>query len=232
MGLPSRLARIGQRAASEVTSGMIVGLGTGSTATAFVVALGERVAGGLSITGIATSVETETLARSLSIPLAQLDDIDRINLCVDGADEIDPYLNVTKGRGGALLFEKLVARRADRYVIIASDEKLVDVLGARIPLPVEVVPMGWRHTAQELGRLGLVPELRKESSNLANPFRTDGGHYIVDCASDRIADPGELAGRIKAITGVVDHGLFVGMADLAMTVDADGEVTTHARPAG
>lgn len=220
----ARLDRIGAQAAGEVTPGMIVGLGTGSTATAFVRALGQRVAEGLSISGIPTSVETRNLARSLNIPLTDLDSVDTVDLCVDGADEIDPALNVVKGRGGALLFEKLVARRADRYLIIATEEKLVNQLGTRLPLPVEIVPLGWKHTARELDRLGLEPALRMSDET---PFVTDGGHYILDCETGGIQDASELASRIKAITGVVDHGLFIGMVDLAMTVDDSGRVTTH-----
>lgn len=223
-GTSSRLERIGAQAAGEVKPGMVVGLGTGSTASAFVRALGQRVAGGLRITGIPTSVETETLARGLDIPLADLNAVDSIDLCVDGADEIDPALNVTKGRGGALLFEKLVARRADRYIIIATDEKLVNRLGTKLPLPVEIVPLGWKHTARALERLGLRPALRERDGE---PFVTDGGHFIVDCETGGITDAPGLAARIKQVTGVVDHGLFIGMADLAMTVDAGGRVTTH-----
>lgn len=225
----SPLERIGAQAAGEVKPGTVVGLGTGSTATAFVRALGERVAGGLRIVGVPTSVETETLARGLGIPLTTLNAVDSIDLCVDGADEIAPDLSIIKGRGGALLFEKLVARRADRYLIIASDEKLVDRLGTRLPLPVEIVPMGWKHTARELERLGLVPELRTRDDG--EPYLTDGGHYIVDCITGGVQDPRALATRIKLITGVVEHGLFIDMADLAMTVDAEGRVTTH-EPAG
>ncbi len=225
----ARLDRIGAQAAGEVKPGSVVGLGTGSTASAFVRALGERVAGGLTITGVATSIETEELAQSLGIPLTRLNEVDSIDVCIDGADEIAPDLSVVKGRGGALLFEKLVARRADRYIIIATAEKLVDTLGTRLPLPVEIVPMGWKHTARELERLGLGPELRMGDGD--EPFVTDGGHYIVDCVTGGIDDPASLATRIKLVTGVVDHGLFIDMADLAMTVDDEGRVTTH-EPAG
>lgn len=225
----SRLDRIGAQATDEVSPGMIVGLGTGSTASAFVRALGQRVAEGLSITGIPTSVETETLARRLNIPLTELDAVDTVDLCIDGADEIDPALNVVKGRGGALLFEKLVARRADRYIIIATEEKLVNQLGTRLPLPVEVVPLGWKHTARELERIGLQPVLRASDDT---PFVSDGGHYILDCETGGIENARELASRIKAITGVVDHGLFIDMVDLAMTVDDAGRVTTHESSAG
>jgi ribose 5-phosphate isomerase A len=224
MQATSRLDRIGAQAAGEVKPGMIVGLGTGSTASAFVRALGERVAEGLRFTGIPTSVETETLALGLGIELTDLNAVDAIDLCVDGADEIDPALNVVKGRGGALLFEKLVARRANRYIIIATDEKLVNRLGTKLPLPVEIVPLGWKHTARELERLGMAASLRMQGDA---PFITDGGHYIVDCETGDIDDARVLAGRIKAITGVVDHGLFIDMVDLAMTVDEAGNVTTH-----
>jgi ribose 5-phosphate isomerase A len=232
MQATSRLDRIGAQAAGEVKPGTIVGLGTGSTATAFVKALGERVAEGLAITGVPTSIETANLATSLGIRLTTLEDVDRLDLCIDGADEIAPTLDVTKGRGGALLYEKLVARRADRYIIIATDDKLVDRLGTRLPLPVEIVPVGWKHTARELERLGLAPALRMHQSGEAGrPFVTDGSHYILDCETGGIDDPRTLAASIKAITGVVDHGLFIDMVDLAMTVDAEGQVTTH-EPAG
>ena len=225
----SRLDRIGAQAAGEVKPGTVIGLGTGSTASAFVRALGVRVAGGLKMVGVPTSLETEELARSLDIPLTTLNAVDSLDLCVDGADEIAPDLSVVKGRGGALLFEKLVARRANRYIIIATAEKLVDTLGTRLPLPVEIVPMGWKHTARELERLGLGPVLRTGDGDEA--FVTDGGHNIVDCATGGIDDPHSLATRIKLVTGVVDHGLFIDMADLAMTVDDEGNVTTH-EPAG
>lgn len=224
MDTAQRLERIGSQAAGEVRPGTIVGLGTGSTAAAFVDALGARVAGGLRVTGVATSFATAEQARLLGIPLTSLDDIDRLDLCVDGADEIDPQLNLIKGRGGALLFEKLVARRATRYLIIAAEDKLVDRLNTRLPLPVEIVPLGWRHTARELERLGLTTDLRRAGEA---PYVTDGGHWILDCETGGIADPADLAERIKRITGVVEHGLFIGMVDLAMTVDREGHVRTH-----
>lgn len=219
-----RLERIGSQAADEVRPGTIVGLGTGSTASAFVDALGHRVAEGLRVTGVPTSVDTAERARALGIPLASLDDVERLDLCVDGADEIDPQLNLVKGRGGALLHEKLVARRAARYLIIAAEDKLVDRLGTRLPLPVEIVPLGWRHTARELARLGIEPELRHAGDG---PYLTDGGHWILDCQTGGIGDAADLAARIKGLTGVVDHGLFIGMVDLAMTVDREGHVRTH-----
>ncbi len=220
-----RLERIGTAAARLVEDGMLVGLGTGSTAAAMVDALGTRVQEGLAITAVATSLATRDQALALGIPVVSLDEIDRLDICIDGADEIDPDLNLTKGGGGALLFEKLVALRANTYVIISSDEKLVGHLGDRFKLPVEVVPVGWVHTNAAVKGLGLYPELRMANGE---PYRTDGGHYILDCTwpQDK-PDPAELATQLKAITGVVEHGLFIGMADTVMTINADGEIETR-----
>ena len=230
MNNDERLVRLGIEAASRVQDGMLVGLGTGSTAEAMVNALGSRVAEGLSVTGVATSRYTAEQASSLGIPLKELSDIDRLDLCIDGADEIDPALGLVKGRGGALLFEKLVARRADRYLIIATDEKLVDHLGARMALPVEIVPVGWTHTAEGILELSMRPSLRTKDDG--SPFITDGGHYIVDCVwpGDSRIDPGSLAQALKALTGVVDHGLFIDMADTALTIDEAGNITEHSAP--
>jgi ribose 5-phosphate isomerase A len=223
----ARLQALGTEAAARVEDAMLVGLGTGSTAEAMVHALGARVTAGLNITGVATSHRTAELAGGYGIPLRELAEIDRIDLCIDGADEIDPALNLVKGRGGALLFEKLVARRADRYLIIATDEKLVERLGTRMPLPVEVVPVGWTHTAEAIAELGFAPSLRKGEDD--GPYVSDGGHYIVDCTwpPEHTLDPATIATAIKALTGVVDHGLFIGMADTALTVDAAGVITEH-----
>lgn len=220
-----RLRRIGERAAAEVPDGAQVGLGTGSTAEAMLAALALRVREGLQVTGVATSDATIARARELGIPLQAIDEVDRLDLCIDGADEIDPDLNVVKGRGGALLYEKLVAERAERFVIIASEEKLVERLGTRLPLPVEVVPFGHSHTRRAVDALGLESTLRLTGEG--KPFVTDGGHYILDCALQGIENPRDLASALKAITGVVDHGLFVGMATMALTVDTDGVVTEH-----
>jgi ribose 5-phosphate isomerase A len=223
----ARLQALGTEAAARVEDAMLVGLGSGSTAEAMVHALGSRVAAGLRLTGVATSHRTAKLAGSYRIPLRELAEIDRLDLCIDGADEIDPALNLVKGRGGALLFEKLVARRADRYLIIATDEKLVGRLGTRMPLPVEVVPVGWTHTAEAIAGLGFTPTLRKAPDEA--PYVTDGGHYIVDCAWPPMhqPDPATIATAIKALTGVVDHGLFIGMVDTALTIDAAGGITEH-----
>lgn len=221
----ARMRLIGERAAALVPDGATVGLGTGSTADAMVDALGDLVRKGLKVTGVATSRRTAERAANLGIPLVDLDGAGDLDLCIDGADEIDPALNLVKGRGGALLYEKLVARSANRLVIIGSAEKIVDRLGTRLPLPVEIVPFGSRHTTREIAALGLVPTLRLKEDG--TPFVSDGGHLIVDCDTDGIDDPAQLAHDLKQVTGVVDHGLFVGLCDLAMTVDENGTITEH-----
>lgn len=219
-----RLRLIGEYAANLVEDGSLVGLGTGSTAAAMVDALGKRVQNeGLKIVGVATSIATSNQASKVGIALKNLDDIDRLDICIDGADEIDPDGNLTKGGGGALLFEKLVARRANHYVIISAAEKLVDHLGNRFDLPVEVVSVGWKHTAEEIAALGLQPTLRRKDGQT---FVTDGGHYILDCVwPDSALDPIQLASDLKGIVGVVEHGLFNGMANSIITIDGDGEIT-------
>lgn len=227
MELALRLARLGEAAAALVEEGQIVGLGTGSTANAMIEALGRRVAAGLRVTGVVTSSQTEALATRCGIPLIPLNDVDTIDIGIDGADEIDPALDVIKGRGGALLYEKIVAERCRRYVIISADEKLVTQLGMRLPLPVEVVSYGWHHTASRLAGIGLYPALRVE--NDGTPIITDGGHYLLDCEPAPIADAAALGASIKLLTGVVDHGLFCGLATDTLVVDAEGALTHQAR---
>ena len=227
MELAERLACLGEAAAALVENGQIVGLGTGSTANAMIEALGKRVAAGLRISGVVTSSYTEALATRWGIPLIPLNDIDTIDIGIDGADEIDPALNVIKGRGGALLYEKIVAERCRRYVIISADEKLVTQLGMRLPLPVEVISYGWHHTAARLAELGLYPALRVE--NDGTQIITDGGHFLLDCEPAPIADAVALGAAIKLLTGVVDHGLFCGLATDTLVVDKDGAITHQAR---
>jgi ribose 5-phosphate isomerase A len=200
-----------------VGDGMVLGLGTGSTAFYFVEGLGRLVAGGLRVRAVATSAATASQAQALRIPL--VDHLDRsLDLAVDGADEIDPALNCIKGRGGALLREKVIAQAAKRFVLIADAGKLVPRLG-RGPLPVEVLPFLWEQTSRRIAELGGRPALRGDASA---PFRTDNGNLVLDVAFGSIADPAALAVRLKAIAGVLEHGLFNGLARSAIVAGADG----------
>jgi ribose 5-phosphate isomerase A len=226
MELAERLARLGEASAALVADGDTVGLGTGSTANAMIEALGKRVASGLRIRGVVTSSQTEELAARAGIPTVSFDDVETIDIGIDGADEIDPALQLIKGRGGALLYEKLVAERCRRYVIIATTEKLVDQLGLRLPLPIEIVPYGWQHTTRQIAALGLEPSRREKGGA---PVITDGGHYLLDCTPHLIADAPTLAAQLKALTGVVDHGLFCTQATEAMVVDEGGEIREIAK---
>jgi ribose 5-phosphate isomerase A len=224
-----RLAALAERAAAEVPDRATIGLGSGSTAEAVVRALGRRVAAGLRVTGVPTSERTARLAQEVGVPLRSLDEVGdgHLPFGFDGADEIDPHLNLVKGRGGALLHEKLVALACEDWLIVAAAEKLVDLLGTRMPLPVEVIPLGWRQTSTRVASLGLSPTLRTKPES-DEPFLTDGDHYILDCQTGPIADPAGLAGALKGMTGVVDHGLFVGMAMRAIVVERDGTMRSIA----
>ena len=228
--LTERLARLAVVAADLVTPGMVVGLGTGSTAEAVLRELGTRVAVGLRFRGVPTSRRTEDLARALGIELTTLDEVVRLDLGYDGADEIDPALDAIKGKGGALLYEKLVALSCDDFVLVATTEKLVQRLGERTALPVEIVPFGWKQTAARLIELGLTPALRSVRDAPDRPAMTDNGGYILDCATGPMDDPAQIAAKVKDIAGVVDHGLFLDIADVALLVDPDGAVLRHERP--
>ncbi len=213
-GLKERAARA---AADAVTDGMRVGLGTGSTAAFAVQALGERVAAGLQIVGVATSEATAAQARGLGIPLAELDDVDALDMTIDGADEVDlARFVVIKGFGGALLREKLVARVTRHQIIIVDAGKLA-AAGLTKPLPVEVVPFGARHTAAALERLGGRATLRQRDGA---PFITDGGNLIFDCDFGALGDPAALAAAIKGVPGVVEHGLFIGLVHRVIVATA------------
>jgi ribose 5-phosphate isomerase A len=207
-----RLKKIAaESAVDQVKAGMIVGLGTGSTAVFATQALGKRVQEGLDITGIPTSSHTEALAKSLGIRLSSLDQHQEIDLTIDGADEVEQGpLNLIKGYGGALLREKIVASATKRLIIIADQSKLVEKLGINHWVPVEVVPFGWRVTAGRLEKLGGKPELRTNSDG--SPFVTDGGHYILQCNFGAMENPAAIAEKLDRIVGVVEHGLFIGMA--------------------
>jgi ribose 5-phosphate isomerase A len=213
------------RALEHVRDGMKLGLGTGSTAKHFVELLGERVRDGLNVVGVPTSEATRADAVRCGIPLTTLDDIDRLDLTVDGADEIDPALNVIKGGGGALLREKIVAAASDRMIVIADDSKWVEVLG-RFPLPVEVIPFGMAATLRALGlafaEAGVSGQMAVRRARDGHVFVTDGGHWIVDAYLGEIPDAPRLAGLLSLIPGVVEHGLFVGLVSMAMLAGPDG----------
>jgi ribose 5-phosphate isomerase A len=228
--LQERLERLAVVAVDLIAPGMVVGLGTGSTADAVLRELGRRVAAGLHVRGVPTSRRTEALARELRIHLTTLDDVTRLDLGFDGADEIDPSLDAIKGKGGALLHEKLVALACDRCILVAATEKCVDQLGARTALPVEIVPFGWKQTARRLAALGVTPELRPAADDHDRPATTDNGGYLLDCLTGPLRDPARMASAMKAITGVVDHGLFVGIAQSALLVDQEGTVLAVERP--
>jgi ribose 5-phosphate isomerase A len=215
-----------RRALELVKPGMKLGLGTGSTARQFVDLLAERVRDGLIVTAVPTSEATFAQARAAGIALATLDQCPELDLTIDGADEVDGALRLIKGGGGALLREKIVAAASKRMVAIADSSKYVARLGA-FPLPVEVVPFGLeatlrhlRKVAAEFGCRGPIV-LRRAPSGDA-PFLTDGGHYILDCAFGAIADPDRLSTALHAIPGIVDHGLFIGIATAAIFAGVDG----------
>ena len=215
-----------ERAIAEVEDGMVVGLGTGSTATFVVEGLARRVAGGLRIVGIATSERTAALAKTLGIPIAGFAEHQRLDLTIDGADEVERRsLDLIKGLGGALLREKIVAAASARLVIVVDGVKLVDRLGQHTPVPVEVARFGWQATAAALARLGAVPQLR--AADNGGPYVTDGGNYILDCRFGPIADPAALERDIAMTVGAIESGLFIGRASAVVNAYGDGvEVLT------
>jgi len=215
-----------KQAAAEVAvglvdSGMIVGLGTGSTAKLAVEALGKRVKDGLRIVGIPTSEHTARQARGLGIRISSLAEHAEIDLTIDGADEIQRgTLDLIKGRGGALLREKVVASSSHRLIIIADETKLVDQLGTRFAVPVEVVPFGWQAAERKLQKLGAHTTLRPGPDD--KPFVTDGGNFIVDCSFSPIEAPAALDQELNSVVGVVEHGLFLKMTSRAIVAGQNG----------
>lgn len=209
-----------EKAVEWLKNGMTVGLGTGSTVQPFIQAVGRKVAEGLSIKAVATSVRSEELARELGIPIIPFSDVEEIDVTVDGADEVDPAWHLIKGGGGALLREKIVADASKKLIVIVDESKLVQHLG-KFPLPVEVVPFGFELTLRKLRRLGCEPNVRMADSR---PYRTDNGNYIMDCSFDVILQPSRLADKLSRIPGVVEHGLFIGMAAQVIVGRPDGTV--------
>lgn len=203
-----------------VESGSVVGLGSGSTASFAIRFLAERVRTGLKIVGIPTSQATKLLAEQLGIPLTTLEENPAIDIDIDGADEIDPHLNLIKGGGGAMLREKVIASASKRFVVVAESPKLVPQLG-RFPLPVEVISFAEALVKRRIEGLGAKVSLRKQDNG--SVYVTDEGHHILDCSFGEILDPAGLNARLHEIPGVVEHGLFIGMAEIAF-VGKDGQV--------
>lgn len=213
--------RVALRATRLIEPGMTVGLGSGTTMHWFVIALAELVKEGLQFTGIPTSSEVQLLASEKGISLKALNEVESIDLTVDGADEIDPNWQLIKGGGGALLQEKLVAGVSRRLVIIADSTKMVEQLG-RFPLPVEVVPYAWTHVKRRVEQLYKIEVSLREKNN--QPFLTDHGHYILDCHFGRIMDAPSLNGELNLLPGVVETGLFIDMVKGVVIGYPDGEV--------
>ncbi len=214
---------VGYQAAELVESGMIVGLGTGSTVRYLLDALGERLRSGRlrDVVGVPTSDATAQRAAALGIPLTDLSGGPKLDLAIDGADEVDPSLNLIKGLGGALLREKVVVSAAARFVVMVDESKLVDRLGRKAPLPVEVDPFSLGIQIPFLARLGARPVQRVAPDG--RPFRTDGGHHILDCRfDDGIPDPVRLAEELDRRPGVLEHGLFLGMAERVLVATPEG----------
>jgi ribose 5-phosphate isomerase A len=212
-----------RRAVGYVASGTVVGLGSGSTVSPLLELLGEALASGAlrDVRAVPTSEDTASRCRVLGVPLTTLDEHPRLALAIDGADEIDPRLDLIKGLGGALLREKLVALAARRFVVIADASKRVRKLGTRAPVPVEVVRFGWTTHLPFFERLGATPALRRTADG--EPFVTDEGHYIVDCRFARgIPDARAVARALARRPGVVEHGLFLGMARVAVVAGPRG----------
>jgi ribose 5-phosphate isomerase A len=225
MDVESQKRAAAARAVEFVRPGMRLGLGTGSTARHFVELLAERVGAGLDVIMVPTSESTRSDAERLGLPLTTLDEMPELDLVVDGADEIAPDLCLIKGGGGALLREKIVATASARMIVIADESKWVATLG-RFPLPVEVEPFGLAATRRQVEAAAAAagcagPALLRRDKD-GHPFVTDSGHWILDAALERIGDPQSLADRLSAVAGVIEHGLFVGLAQAAILAGPDG----------
>jgi ribose 5-phosphate isomerase A len=215
-------------ALDEVKDGMQLGLGTGRAAEAFIRRLGDAIRGGLRVTCVTTSIRSEKLATELGIPLVGLDEVDRLDAAFDGADEVTPDLDLTKGLGGAALRERVVAHAATRFVVLVTPEKLVPRLGTRAPIPVEVIPFARAVVARDLAGLGAEPVLRRAADGA--PFVTDNGGYILDARTGPVDDPQGLDEALREIPGVMGHGVFVAMADRVLVGgDTDVEIRDRKR---
>ncbi|MBP3041317.1 ribose-5-phosphate isomerase RpiA [Bacillaceae bacterium Marseille-Q3522] len=201
-----------------IADGKVLGLGSGSTMYWVMKRLGESVQQGLHVKGIPSSRRTEGWANEFGVPLTDFSTIQKLDLAIDGADEVDPHFHLTKGGGGSLVREKLVAAAARQFIVVADESKIVPVLG-NFPLPVEVVPFGWETTAERISQLGCKPKLRKKNNNV---FISDNGNYILDCPFTKITNPESLHTQLKQLLGVVETGLFTGMADIVIIGKEDG----------
>lgn len=213
----------GEKAVEYIDDGMIVGLGTGSTVEYTIRKLGKLVRDGLKIKGIPTSVHTQRIAKKEKIPLTTLEENPVIDLTIDGADEVDPDLNLMKGGGGALVREKIIAFNSKKVIIVIDDSKIVKALGIDFPLPVEVVKFGWTSTKKTLEKIGCNVELRRVMEN--EPYITDNSNYILDCEFDRIAEPAQLEIDINNIPGVVENGLFICLVNQVIVGGKQGILT-------
>ncbi len=221
----------GKRAAGEaalqyVPEGALVGLGSGSTVKYFLLALGKKVKSGFRVQGIPTSQETARLANDLNIPLLPNEGDWKLDLAVDGADQVDPQFQLIKGGGGALLREKIVASAARQFIVIVDEAKWVPVLGMPMPIPVEVIPFGWPNTQRHIQALGWSSRLRKKNNEV---FKTDEGNVILDVEVDRIENPTILEAQLNGIPGVVENGLFVNRTSIVILGSTDG-ITIKERP--
>jgi len=215
-------ALVGEKAAETfVKDGMTVGLGTGSTVYYAILKIGKMVRKGISVQGVATSKGTEELAKQQGITLLNIDDIEKIDVAIDGADEIDRNFFAIKGGGGALFREKVIANAADQFIVVADSSKVVDTLGS-FPLPVEVVPFGAKVTERSLQKLGCTTNIRKKDNEI---YVTDNGNYIIDCSFKTILDPEQLEKDLNKIVGVVENGLFLHMVNHVVTITNENEIT-------
>ncbi len=221
---------VAAEAAARVESGMILGLGSGSTAAIMIEQLGRRWQAGelQDIKGVPTSFQSAQLAAEHGIPLITLNEIDHIDLAIDGADEVDPAKNLIKGGGACHTREKLVDSRAERFLVVVDAGKLSDVLGSNFALPVEVVPDAYRQVMDQLREMGAAPQLRM-AVRKAGPVVTDEGNLVVDAKFDAITEPAEMEMRINNIPGVLENGLFVGLADEVLVGEIDGDTTSVRR---
>lgn len=233
-----RKSAAARTAVAEVPDGAVIGLGSGTTVEVMLYELAARVRQGLHVTGVPASERTAGVAAALGIALTELDDVSELSMSIDGADEVTlPHLHLIKGGGGALLREKLIAAASRYRIIIADSRKVVNVLGTTHPVPVEVTPFGWRHTAARLAQLDCRPVLRTSASEpssgeqtplAGSPYVTDGGNYILDCHFGAISNPEVVSVAIKTTIGVVEHGLFLSMTD-RLVVAGDAGVQVYDR---